>query len=259
MPDSADGTLIASFRPRIIERVLAVTILFVGLGELALGVATTLWHPVTTIECDRTTCHGSFPSLFAGTSDVTLQVADLRDSRVASARNGEQRWQVTSKGVDISLGDPTSKDELIEIYRRSAADLQAFLADPNRKTFSATYAGLAGPTGILFAILGLVFAAWGLSWIRGWHAEFFRDDRAGALVIRQRPLARRRAIPLGDIASVDASERTVQLAYGFMRYARITLRGRNGKALFSYRTLYDGHSYKAVNEKLVALRAAVKR
>lgn len=250
----AEGKLVVAFGPRWLERVIASLILIVGLGEIAAGVALATYHPVSTIDCDRTTCHAKFASLLAGTSDVTLDVAGLVDSRIEKIKGGERHWVVDSKGKTIELSPPTGDDAQLADFTKMAKDFQAFLSDASRPKFSASYATLGGPPLWLFAIMGALLLLWSGRWIRGWHAELAFDRAAGTLVIRQRPFARTRTIQLADIANVEASDRVAVLGYGVMRYARIWITGKDRKTLWSHRTLFDGKTYKTVQANFTAMR-----
>jgi hypothetical protein len=241
-----------AFHPRILDRCLATVILLVGLTLLLATGGQMFWRPTHTLDCDRTTCHATYPSLF-GDGATTIDLADLRDSRVTTI--GDQtEWTAKSHGKTIDVGLRTSDDDVIATYQRLAPQLQAFLDDPTKPTFSARYPWRSGLHPWLFLVLGVLVTWWGGRWIRGWHAELVFDKAAGTVTIRQRPFGGRRTIPLADIARIEGSDRVVQSLYGAMRYARLRMIGKNGKVLWHYRTMFDAKSHKAVTERFHAMQ-----
>ncbi len=250
----ARETLTVEFRPRLWEAFWATLVLLVGLSQLVLGAAFTFTKPTAELTCDRASCHLVAHTLFGGTQDFTLETAALQHSRV-----NQGAWVVDKQGQRFELGSPTSDAELSRRYVQLAAELQAFLDDPGKPTFTASFPAGTPPMTALFFVIGALAIAWGLKWRRGWKASLVFDRAAGTLVIHQRPWGRTRTIPLSDISRVSASDRVAHTLYGNLRWEDIAVHGAGGRPLWRYRTMFTRKTYRHVQESLASMQSFLSR
>jgi hypothetical protein len=254
-------TLTVPFRPRAFDKVWAFVLLFAGLDLAGLGGWTLLHPPVFTLSCDRAagTCTQVSPGLMGGGSPSVFGLDGVHGSRVVELEHHATSWTVTTARGERSLGNRTTDAERVDAYRRLAADFQAFLDDPARPTFSASYAGIGGPPGWLFGVLGLALAVAGLWWIHGWSAELLFDRAAGTLTIRQRPTLllgpAERQVPLAEVAGVDARRGGVIVGGGTVHTATVVIRGTVEPVLFKRRLVLDRSSRDSIAAHVEAMRA----
>lgn len=258
-----DKKLIVTFAPYWTDKFYCVLLLIIGIFGAYVSMRYFLWPPMENLQCDRSAgvCRDASGYLF-GTTEFTMELAKMHESRVIPdlrrKHKDEYKWVVTTDNGTVELGHPTSDEAQIENYRRLAADLQAFLNDPTRKTFSAEYFALGGSRWLLL-VIAFGALAWALRWIRGWHAELVFEAVSSTLTIREHPKffigPPERVIPLSDVAGVDFSAPYVPVLAGMIfvvqRYGRIVVRGRNRKKLFSYRSTMGTYKATEADQSMV--------
>jgi hypothetical protein len=251
---ASSSTLTVEFRPRLWEAFWASLILLVGIGQLVLGAAFAFTTPGKQLDCDRTKCTLVAHTLFGGSQEFTLDVPELRDSTIAQAPHHMVAWTVQSHGQRFELGNPTDDKTLAQTYDHLARDFQSFLSDPSKPSYSVAFASVAKQPLWLFAVLGVLFIAWGIKWRRGWKVRLVFDRAAGTLTIHQRPWKLTRTIPLAQIKSVEVSDQIAHTLYGNLRWERVELRGGDGKPAWRYRTMFTRKTYQHVQEQVQLMR-----
>ncbi len=246
-----DAQLVVRFRPGAWEAFWATLVLVVGLTLLGTGTPGFFVDATQAIACDRAHCRVTWHTVFGTGSDM-LQVADLHGSRIDTT-DGRREWIVDEHGKPYTLGPPTKDSERVAAYQRLAPQLEAFLDDPGRTTFTGSFTRDV-PSPVLFAILGLLLTAWGIKWRRGWRAVLTFDRPARTLTIAQRPWMRRRTIPVETIGGIQASDRVAHSTYGNFRWEEIVLADKDGKALWRYRTMFTRKAAQRVRDSVQAIR-----
>jgi hypothetical protein len=248
------------FRPRFFDQLCVALLVLSGLMALVLAGLSLRGPTATTFHCDRASqaCEAYFPSLFGG-DRYEYPLATLRTSQVIDRASGEASWMIDRTTGPLHLGQDSKQPEIIAGYRHMAADLQAFLNDPTRPAFDASFTLQTHAPVAALVIVGLVMALLGFRWWRGWAAELELDRTADTLTIHRRPMfftgPRRVTLPRRELRLREA----VQLRYvgkgQRAKFARFELRDARGRRVFAYATLYDAKSRATLDGYLATLGA----
>ena len=237
-----------TLRPRFFDRLCVFFLVLPGLQALLFAVLSmTSTAKQSTFHCDRaaTTCRVFWPSLFGG-NRYSYDLRDLKTSRLGQDKAGTS-WVVDRGTGPLWLGQSTKDPKVIAEYQRFSADLQAFLGDPSRPTFDASYGqAKKPPSPWLLLAIGAVFLAFGLPWWHGWYAELELDSAAREITIHRRPRLftgpRTQKYAASDLRLGEGVENHYIGRGQRAKFVRFELRDASGKRVFRYLTLYDARS-----------------
>ncbi len=258
----ADDKLKVSFAPFWVDKFYCALLILTGAMAAFISGRLFYFPPMSRLQCHRSSaiCTDASGYLF-GTTEFSMPLDKMKESRVVPGKGStdEYRWVVTTDKGDAELGNLTSNEAQVENYRRLASDLQAFLNDPSRETFSAEYFSM-GVSKWLLLLVAMGALIWALWWIHGWRAELCFDNATETLTIHEQPTLffgpGKRIIPISEVSGVDLSVTNVFALRVLQRYATVTIRGNPNRNLFVYRIpLTNKKVGDSVTDRVQAMRA----
>jgi hypothetical protein len=221
-------------RPDLAQRIWVFLFVTIGVSGIVLGGFSLFWlvkgSPPVSFRCTRATqrCDQTWPSPLA-TTTTTFALAKLHHSRIYWS-GGQATWAVDNGPARIDLAYPSSDDDRVAEYRRLAADFEAFLTDPAKPTFAASYPGVSA------ALWWMLFVGLGSGWIggklwRGWSTAVVFDPAAHTLTVMRRPRLftgpPRRTFPAGEVTLSTNGRKRVNVGRGVkLDHMHITMEHR---------------------------------
>jgi hypothetical protein len=258
--DASPTVLTVTFRRRLAENICGGVILFVTLEMLFLAAWSHTSRHQSEFRCDRAAdvCSASGFNIFGGSWNYSFPASAMTRSRIdKSSRGGDPMWVVDRKSAAAyQVGPATGNAAQQQLQAKYAAALQSFIDDATQPTFAAQFDSIGGPSGIVWALLGLVFAFVLFRFYHGWRTRLVLDRTASEVTIIRTPALippARKTFPLAHVRGAQGGKGGLLLFSARVPIVSFRLLGDRGSVLFQRRLLGGSQAEAAILEDVRAI------
>lgn len=259
--EKTDSSLTIEFRRRRFDKVNLGLLLFFGVFFVVMTLRLTIFQPKSTIVCTRATdiCQITGRDIFGKGYDWELKVSDLVSSEAVKLDNDERQWKVQLRDGSVrDISNPSGRSVQKDQFKRLAPELQQFITDPARASFSGEFDGIGAPPTPVFVIICLLVWFILLRYLDGWFTRCVFDRTAGTLTVTRRPSlfgAGEKKIPLSAIKTVDIKRGFIFMVWSTLPTLTLRLLDERGKKLFARREAIHRKAISELEQDLAAVKA----
>lgn len=257
----SDQRLTIEFRRKRSDKVNLGLIGFVTVFITFFAFRLTIGQPPFSLTCTRATdtCVVNGHDIFGGSWSWHFAASKLAGSEVVKYNRSELKWIVKFRdGTENNIGNPSGRRIQKEQYKRLSAELQAFITDATRPSFSGEFEGLGAPPTPVFIVMAILLWLLLLRYLHGWYARLELDRAAGTVTAVRKPSIfgrGTRTFPLADVASVDIKRGFIFMIWSVLPTLTLRLLDSDGKTLFARREAMSRKTIPELEADLEAVRA----